>query len=256
MNIAITGHRPGFIEWHLAPELIARGHFVERYDRMIEADLVIHLAAIVGRDKGELDLIETAAVNAGLTAQIAKRAAETGTRLVYVSSSEVYMPHNLYGLSKKWGEDACYLYQPPGLTVLRLSMPYGIGNGRAYDRSRISEFCRQFLRGETVEVHDGATRSYCWVADAVRGIADIVEKTTGGAFNVGRDDDERSMLEVAELCRQATGGTGHIEVRPIPPGFTPRKPLLMPELRGLGWLPAVELEEGVKRVADSLKRTD
>jgi len=210
--------------------------------------MVIHLAAIVGRAKGEIDPEVTAAVNGGLTAKLARDCARRGRRFVYVSSSEVYMPQNLYGLSKRWGEEAAQLYNPPGLTILRLSMPYGLGN----DRSRVTEFAKLFARGQDVEVHEGATRSYCWIEDAARGIVDLLENVSDGIYNVGRDDDERPMLEVAELVRKEFGGTGRIIVRPIPPGFTPRKPLLMPELRGLGWEPAVSLEEGISRVAESL----
>ena len=104
-------------------------------------DLVIHLAALYGRVWGERDLTATAAANAGMTAALARDVADAGARLLYASSSEVYGaaaaspdpldgtsplgPLNMYGLTKKWGEEACRLYCPDGLAVARLNMPYG-----------------------------------------------------------------------------------------------------------------------------------
>ena len=54
------------------------------------------------------------------------------------------IPYNLYGLTKRWGEEACQLYCPQGLKVLRLSMPFGPGllpgKGRALRPQRAAAF--------------------------------------------------------------------------------------------------------------------
>src|SRR6266545_4143267 len=82
-----------------------------------QPDLVVHLAAKVGRLFGEDDPVATIVDNAGITALVAQICGASGIRLAYASTSEVYgdgdeyaweekdlgieHPHNLYGLSKR-----------------------------------------------------------------------------------------------------------------------------------------------------------
>lgn len=295
MRFVVTGDE-GFIGTHLCNELRAQGYDVLGVDRNFgdlldphtivraldeagDVDYVVHLAAKVGRLFGEDDVQVTIADNAGMTARIAQVCGERGIRLAYASTSEVYgdlgekiayeggvmrLPHNIYGLSKRWGEEAAQLYAAVGLIAFRLSMPYGPGLPAGRGRAAMINFLDQALNRQTIPVHKGAERSWCWVGDTVRGMRMVMEWEAAnrdpavdrwngptmkdGAWNIGRDDIAIPMRTVAEMACAMTGASMDLieDVEP-PSRQTVVKRLSTDKLRGIGWEPQVELGEGMER---------
>lgn len=289
MKILVTG-ASGFIGTHLSRELRMAGHDVAGIDfqfgdllkpdtikralSLHEPDLVVHLAAKVGRIFGEDDPAATVADNAGMTTTVAKACGEQGVRLAYASTSEIYgdlgeatafergrkaLPHNVYGLSKRWGEEACLLYAPDGLVVFRISMPYGPGLPAGRGRAAMVNFLHQADNRREIPVHRGAERSWCWVGDTVRGMRMILETkprndTRDFAWNVGRDDAAVPMRVVAEMACLMTGAPTDLIREVEPPGMqTVVKRLSCDKLRRLGWEPQVGLEEGMRKTLDWLR---
>jgi len=283
VRVLITGGH-GFVGSHLAEELKGRGHTVTPVGRedgdltradvanqlleRHEPDTVVHLAATVGRAAGERDPVELARQNVGATALIARACAAAGARLAYGSSTEVYgstgdeparedgplgQPLNsLYGLSKRWGEEAALFYCPD-VSLLRVSLPYGPGVVPGLGTGAIVNMLDQARHGRPIPAYRDTVRSWCWVGDAVRGIALILESGLAGAWNVGRDDDPRSMVEVAALACRLTGAPESLIEETDPPdlsGLSHR--VSMDKLRGLGWVPEVALEVGMRATLDSL----
>jgi nucleoside-diphosphate-sugar epimerase len=310
LRIAVTG-AAGYIGGHLCAELLARGHEVWAADRAFppggvqcsyfsefgltdsayraqwlqwaKPDVVVHLAALYGRVWGEADLIETAAQNAGVTAALARDTAKAGARLVHVSSSEVYgaaagqpgamlAPLNMYGLTKKWGEEAARLYCPDGLVIARLNMPYGppvtdpergtspphSGRVGPHGYNMLHTFLWQAANGLPITVHRGAERSMTWIGDAVAGLAQLAE--TDGlswpAWDVCRDDDYRSVADIAALAVKLAGSQSEVREVEMPEGITPRKRLGSSPLRHLGWEPKVSLEDGMAMSLPHFARYD
>lgn len=307
MRVLITGHR-GFIGQHLVPELTDAGHEVAGVDisstrtyHGIESnvgfdltddgamadtlegyrpEVVIHLAAQVGRVLGEDDVRHTIRENAEMTGVLARECAERDVRVVYASSSEVYgdqaglwvdegsklvLPHNLYGLSKRWGEEVLRLYAPQGLQIARLSMPYGPGAPPGRGRRALDNILHQAHHGLPIPIHIGAERSWCWIGDTVRAIRMVMEageqvgsSTTTrskGVYNIGRDSDGISMADLAWRCCQLAGAdTNLIDLVEPPEAQTVIKRLSTEKLRGLGWAPTVELDEGLPQVLEWVKR--
>lgn len=304
MRVAITG-MGGYVGGWLHETLTRRGHQVAGQDiepdpslcryasfdlasdglrrAWLDAfapDLVVHLAAVYGRVWGETDLMKTAAVNAGLTALLARDVAKRGIRLMYVSSSEVYgaaadgpvplaedaalAPLNMYGLSKKWGEEAAQVYAPDGLTVIRLSMPYGppvILPDRADPHfsarvgvtgfNALHTMLWQAHHNLPITAHQGTERAYTWAGDAMEGIALIAESGQEGTWNVTRGtSDMVSSADLARMCVELTGSQSEIRTISLPAQVTRRKDLDAGKLEALGWKPAVDLEAGMPETLD------
>jgi nucleoside-diphosphate-sugar epimerase len=289
MKVAITG-AGGFVGSWLAKELENHGYEVfctdvntdgrnlldensfREWIDSINPDICYHLAAQVGRIFGERDVVHTVRHNAEMTTIVAKYCGEKGIRLAYVSTSEVYgdqgenecdeygelkLPHNLYGVTKYWGEQAAELFAPEKLVIARLSMPYGPGVPPGKGRRAMDTMLWQAYHGLPLTVHAGAERSWCWIGDTVKALRMIIEQPESGIFNVGRDDDPKTMLEIAErACDLAGASRDLIQVVPAPGMQTVVKRLSTERIRQLGWVPTVELEEGIKEVFEWVKRFD
>lgn len=293
MKILITG-AAGFIGTYLSKELRIAGHDVVGVDRkdgdlirpgvadwLVKShrpDVLVHLAAKVGRLFGEEDSRMTVETNVVATIHVAQACAEHGVQLVYGSTSEAFgdngkrsvderehgvLPHNLYGLSKRWGEEAARLYTrvrpsvKDSLQILRMSMPYGPGLPAGRGRAAVLTFLWQARQRECMTVHRGGRRCLCWIGDLTSGIRMIIEDGGQGVWTVGRDDNETLMLDVAETaCSIAGIPSGLIQEVDPPQNQTVIKRLNVGRLKSLGWKPRVSLLEGMTRTYEMIKLYD
>jgi nucleoside-diphosphate-sugar epimerase len=297
-KILVTG-ASGFIGKHLVRELSSHGHEVfgidiENGDLLtpgtfrsfaedIKPEIVVHLAAQVGRLFGEDDLIHTVNSNALMTTIVAKACSDLDIRLVYVSTSEVYgdqgeqtcyeegelvLSHNLYGVTKFWGEQVAALYSDCGLQVVRLSMPFGPGMVPGRGRAAIVNMLWQANTGQKITVHRNSERSWCWVGDTVAGIRLVIQRgdVAIGAkewqdgiaiYNIGRDDNAVSMHGIALNAVELASAEYSLitEVDP-PPMQTVVKRLDTSRLRALGWEPTVEIWDGMCRTMEVVQWFD
>lgn len=285
MKILITG-AAGFIGTHLTKHLADKGYAVTGVDfhdgdlrvdgvadflvRYHSPDVVIHLAAQVGIFFNEQDVVHSVNSNTIMTIRVAKAAAKYGARLMHTSTSEVYgkagekildedaplvyEPTGIYAISKRWSEDAAREYAPKGLSIIRPCMPYGPGCPPGVGRRALDNMLWQAHHRKPIPVHRGAERSWCWVGDLCAGYEAILRTGATGAFNVGRDDDYRSMAEIARYSCDIAGASYDLIKEIDPPARkTMIKRLSTQKLRSLGWRPTVELEEGIVKVYDWVK---
>jgi Nucleoside-diphosphate-sugar epimerases len=282
MRVLITGGT-GFVGSHLAEELTRAGHAVVAADRAEgdlaepgvaerllqahEPDVVIHLAALVGRVIGEEAPAETNRQNVDVTAFVAAACAAHGARLLHGSTTEVYgpigdrvvteetpldaVPDSVYGLSKLAAEEAALQFVPDA-TLLRISMPYGPGTAPGRARGAIVNMLDQAVRGERIRVYRGDERSWCWVGDIARAIALLIERDERGAWNIGRDDDRRSMLEVARVVCRVTGASEDLIDEVDAPTAPAPGHVSTGKLRALGWKPEVDFEDGLRKTLVSM----
>jgi nucleoside-diphosphate-sugar epimerase len=314
VRVAVTG-ASGYIGGWLTAELRERGHDVYAQDatapglgsaawaefhvfdlashadragwlHTTEPDVVVHLAALYGRVWGEVDVIKTAADNAGLTAALACDTASVGARLMLVSSSEVYgesanegtvypassptLPMNMYGLTKKWSEEAAAVYAPYGLMIARLNMPYGPSqllpatgtvpatSGRAgpVGYHALHTMLWQASHDMDITVHKGTSRCFTWAGDTIRGMAVILESGEAGIWNVSRNDDHQPMTAVARRVVEMAGSHSRVREEEPPPRVTLRKSLDNTSLLNLGWRPTVALDDGMKRTWEHFRCFD
>lgn len=288
MKILITGSE-GYIGTHLKNELNKEYEVVGidlslgtdllvpgAFDNLInihKPDAVVHLAAKYGRVWGEIDIANTVRANTEMTAVIADSCGKNGIKLLYVSSSEIYGPGdgiryadddysklnpiNLYGWSKLWGEQVCKMYvSDQDLIIARLNMPYGPGQRVGpVGWNALHTFLWLAHHGEPIVVHEGTFRSYTWVEDTARGLKILLDQRTSGIYNVARNDDHRSSEEIARMACEIAGKTDII-VKPLPPGITRIKRLDDSKIRSLGWIPTVDLDEGMARTFHYVSKYD
>jgi nucleoside-diphosphate-sugar epimerase len=171
-------------------------------------------------------------------------------------------PRACYDESKRYGETLCVNFaQQYGLpvTMARPFNNYGPGL-KITDRRVIPDFARDVLAGrDIVMLSDGSPRrTFCYAADAVSGYYKVLVKgRPGEPYNVGVETPEISMLELAERIaewgRRLLGYAGRVVCRESTeqaylvdnPG---RRCPVIEKARGeLGYRPAVDLDEGLRR---------
>ncbi len=236
----------------------------------VQFDAVINLACPASpADFGPLALQILDVGSRGLR-NLLELACRQGARFLQASTSEVYGeplvhpqtesywgnvnpvgPRSVYDEAKRFGEAQVVAYQRGcGLDarIARIFNTYG-PRMRADDGRVVSNFVNQALRGEPLSVYgDGSqTRSFCYVDDEVTGLLALLESSCSGPVNIG-NDDERSMLEVAQVVLDLSGSTSGIVFKDRPVDDpSQRCPDLTVARRELGWQPEISLEVGLAR---------
>jgi dTDP-glucose 4,6-dehydratase len=200
-------------------------------------------------------------------------AKDKGARFLLASTSEVYGdpevhpqredywghvnpigPRGVYDEAKRFAEAmtmAYHRYHGVDVRIVRIFNTYG-ERMRPNDGRVVSNFIVQALKGEPITVYgDGSqTRSFCYVADEVRGILALLDGDTVGPVNIG-NPGEFTVLELAQKVLEITGSSSEIVFEELPVDDpTQRKPDITLAREKLGWEPEVALPEGLARTAD------
>jgi UDP-glucose 4-epimerase len=260
-KVLITGGG-GFVGSHLADTLVSQNHEVTALDlssslkvkhlqtnprfRYIEADIfdqdlleglvrkadvVYHLAAVVGVEHYVGDPYKVLNVNVNGTQRVLHAAQKFEKKVVFSSTSEVYgrnpkvpwredddrvlgstrIDRWCYSTSKAIGEHFAFAFQKKfdlPVVVVRFFNVYGPRLDRADVGRVISIFAGQALRGEDVTViGDGKqTRAFTYVSDACRALAaaGFEPRAVGKAINIG-NDKETTIIELAERMAKLAG---------------------------------------------------
>lgn len=117
----------------------------------------------------------------------------------------------------------------------------------------VSNFIVQALTGESITVYgDGSqTRSFCYVDDMVEGFVKMMDAEGFiGPVNMG-NPNEFTILELAEITKEMTGGELEIIFKPLPADDPlQRQPDISLAKEKLSWEPKVPLREGLKKTID------
>ncbi|HEX9899687.1 MAG TPA: NAD-dependent epimerase/dehydratase family protein [Candidatus Methylomirabilis sp.] len=315
MKILITGGA-GFLGSHLTDALLARGDDVTILDivgdlkvrhhlgnprfhyirdtvlnteilesLILKADLVYHLAAVVGVEHYVADPYEVLNVNINGTQAVLKLAYKYNRKVVFSSTSEVYgrnprVPFRedddrvlgstridrwCYSTSKAAAEHFCFAYHRLGLPVviLRYFNVYGPRLDKIDVGRVITIFMGQVLRGDPVTViGDGSqTRCFTYIDDAIRATVEsgMNDRAVGEILNVG-SDVETSILELAETMIRIAGSPSKIVFVPQEAVYgeryedVPRRvPCVKRTQEILGVEAETPLEKGLRQTIDWFK---
>jgi dTDP-glucose 4,6-dehydratase len=165
-------------------------------------------------------------------------------------------PRGVYDEAKRYAEALTMAYhrqQGVDTAIVRIFNTYG-PRMRANDGRAIPTFLRQALAGKPVTVFgDGSqTRSFCYVADMIRGLILLAESKEHLPVNVG-NPDEKNLLELAATIIRLTESSSEIVFEALPVDDPQvRQPDITRAKQLLGWEPEVELEDGLRRTISSL----
>ena len=235
-------------------------------------DVVFALASVVSRVTCEQASSLSVATNLGGLNNMLLAAREAGAKFVYFSTSEVYgpddeymdevttkpNPNNRYGLTKLLGESLVeYEVKYSGLkaVTLRPFMMYDEDEDFGDHRSAMIRFAWRLARGEPIEVHADSARGWIHSSDAVKAIELSAGLDDYAIINIGHPDI-RPMAEIAEGIRsRLNADPALVTVRPLPPQMTGvKRPALDRMHNLLNFKPSIDIEEGLDRVCNEVKR--
>jgi nucleoside-diphosphate-sugar epimerase len=171
-------------------------------------------------------------------------------------------PRSCYDESKRYGETLCVAFvREHGVPVSMVRPFNNYGPGlRLTDGRVIPDFARDILAGRDIVLRsDGtATRTFCYVADAVSGYYKaLVRGQPGEPYNIGVDEPEVTVRELAERMQRisaellAYSGAAHFEASDdeeyLVDNPARRCPDMTKSRSELGYTPSIGLDEGLRR---------
>jgi UDP-glucose 4-epimerase len=274
-NIQPLIHIPGF---QFVRETIMNSQVLDRLTS--EADIIIHLAAVVGVKLIVEDPVNTIATNIIGTEAVLTTANRYGCKVLLASTSEIYgkglkVPFNeeddtvmgptshsrwSYATSKAIDEflGLAYYHQfDLPVVVMRYFNTVGPRQTGRYGMV-LPRFVRQALAGEPITIYGDGEQSRCFsdVADIVDATAKLAEHpdAVGQVFNIG-SNEEVTIRELAEKVIAASGSNSKIVYVPYDEAYAPgfedlrrRVPDLEKIVQLIGYAPRYNLDQTLQRV--------
>jgi len=244
----------------------------------IEVDEIYNLACPASPIHYQNDPVQTTKVNVHGSINMLGLAKRVRARILQASTSEVYGdpsvhpqteaywgnvncigPRSCYDEGKRCAETLFFDYHRQhrlDIRVVRIFNTYG-PRMHPNDGRVVSNFIMQALTGRDITVFGagGQTRSFCYVDDLIDGLFRMMNNSHAftGPVNLG-NPHEFTILELAEKVIRLTGSHSKIVFKPLPTDDpTQRRPDIELARHNLGWQPAIELEEGLRRTIDYFK---
>jgi dTDP-glucose 4,6-dehydratase/UDP-glucuronate decarboxylase len=246
---------------------------------------IVHGASIASPSTYRQYPLETIDANVTGTRNLLTLAREKNVRgMVIMSSSEIYGdpppelvptpesyrgnvscfgPRACYDESKRMAETLCWVYHDKFGVRANCVRPFNVyGPGlRLEDKRVLPDFIKAALSNQPIVLFsDGSpTRTFCYVTDFVRGLFHVLLSGKGGeAFNVGNDQGEVSIIDLAERVRQVAADVLKHPAVPIELRRSDDRLYLVdnpqrrcPDISKMRqffpWAPAVALEDGLHR---------
>ena len=169
-------------------------------------------------------------------------------------------PRSCYDEAKRFSEAITMAYHRVHdleVRIVRIFNTYG-PRMRPDDGRVVGNFICQALLGQPITLFgDGSqTRSFCYVADEVRGLIAVLDGPLTGPIHVG-NPGEFTMRQLAELVVELTGTSSEIITMPLPAEREGDPMQRCPDISlistELGWTPTVSLRDGLIPMIDAIR---
>ena len=179
-------------------------------------------------------------------------------------------PRSCYDESKRFGETMCMLFAQQYHLPIGVARPFNnYGPGMRLGDKRVpADFAQAVMDGKDIVIlSDGTpTRTFCYIADAVAGYLKVMLHGTYDAFNIGIDQPEISIRELAEIYvaagKEIFGYSGSVVLKTsadknyLVNNPQRRCPNIEKARKLLDYAPDIEVQEGVRRFLTFLKEQD
>ncbi len=237
---------------------------------------IYHLACPTSPKKFEQYKMQTLLTNAYATKNALDLAVRYRAKILFASASVIYGPRpadgsayrednvgavNLlspracYDEGKRYAETMFETYRHVHAIETKIARIFRTYGPRMplFDGQMIPDFITNALDGKALVIYGDETfhTSLVYVSDVVDGIVKLMQAPADiGPVNLGSDLD-MPIIEIAQRIIEMTGSSSRITFEPPLLFMTP---LGLPDItkarEQLGWLPLVQLDEGLKRAID------
>ena len=244
---------------------------------LLEVDQIYNLACPASPVHYQYNPVKTVKTSVMGSLNMLGLAKRVKARILQASTSEVYgdpavhpQPETYWGNVNCIGLRSCYdegkrvaetlmmdyhRQNQVDIRIVRIFNTYGprmaLNDGRV-----MSNFITQALRAKPLTIYgDGShTRSFCYVSDMVKGMIAMMEQEEfTGPVNLG-NPQEISIAELAESIIKATGSTGGMEYKPLPPDDPVRRcPDITLAKAQLNWQPEIDFKTGLSQTIEYFK---
>ena len=236
----------------------------------IKADRIWHLACPASPIHYQKDPIDTSNTIFLGTKNMLELAKETGAKILFASSSEVYgqssifpqnendygylnlnSNRNCYSLGKKYAESLCFDYKKMHnieLGVARIFNTYGPNMSPKDGRVIASFICNSIIKKPFIIHGDGKqTRTFCYIDDCINGLLKLMNSNYYNPVNIG-GNQEINISNLGKIilnklnCSEIPKELKRIDNDPIR-----RKPDIELAKKILNWEPSISLDEGLDK---------
>ncbi|MFZ0242394.1 MAG: UDP-glucuronic acid decarboxylase family protein [Desulfobacterales bacterium] len=244
----------------------------------LEVDEIYNLACPASPVHYQNDPVQTTKVNVHGAINMLGLAKRLKARILQASTSEVYGdptvhpqredyrgnvncigPRSCYDEGKRCAETLFFDYRRQHQTTIKVARIFNTYGPRMHpnDGRVVSNFIVQALSNRDITIYgDGRqTRSFCFVDDLIEGLFRLMNSPDDvtGPVNLG-NPGEFTILELAEKIIALTAATSSIVFKSLPQDDPlQRKPDITLAREKLGWVPAINLENGLRRTIDYFK---
>jgi UDP-glucuronate decarboxylase len=246
----------------------------------VEVDEIYNLACPASPVHYQRDPVQTTKTSVHGAINMLGLAKRVGAKILQASTSEVYGDPEIHPQDEAYwgrvnpiGPRACYdegkrcaetlffdYYRQHGLRIKVARIFNTYGPRMLPDDGRVvSNFITQAIDGEPITIFgDGRqTRSFCYVADLVRGLVALMDTPDDctGPVNLG-NPDELTVRELADTIVAMTGSNSELRTEPLPADDPrQRRPDITQARELLDWAPDTPLEQGLQRTIDYFRST-
>jgi len=238
----------------------------------VEMDEIYNLACPASPIHYQFDPVQTTKTSVHGAINMLGLAKRTKAKIFQASTSEVYgdpkvhpQPENYWGHVNPIGVRSCYDegkrcaetlffdYHRQHQVIIKVARIFNTYGPRMHpnDGRVVSNFIMQALKNEDITLYgDGSqTRSFCYVDDLIEGWIRLMATPDDftGPVNLG-NPNEFTIRQLAEKIIELIGSTSKLARKPLPSDDpSQRQPDITLAKDRLGWLPNIELAEGLKK---------